>query len=53
MAQAIARTGEISPEVCRSTARARFSMEKMIKQYIEAYEALSQSRSDYSVLGAA
>jgi len=53
MAQAIARIDEISPDVCRSTARARFSMERMIQQYIATYEALSQSRSDYSVLGAA
>jgi glycosyltransferase involved in cell wall biosynthesis len=53
MAQAIARSGEISAEACRATARRRFSMEKMTSRYIAAYQALCRARSDDSVLGAA
>jgi glycosyltransferase involved in cell wall biosynthesis len=44
MAKAIARTSEINPEACRGVARARFSLDRMIKRYIALYEALAQLR---------
>jgi glycosyltransferase involved in cell wall biosynthesis len=53
MAQAIARSGEISAEACRATARRRFSIDRMTSRYMAAYQALCRARSDYSVLGAA
>ncbi len=44
MAEAIARSAEIDPQACRSAARARFSLERMIEQYIATYERLSRSK---------
>lgn len=40
MAGAIKMAGTISPELCRETARGRFSSERMIREYFELYEAL-------------
>jgi len=41
MAQAIRRADGIDPDACRRTARARFSAERMIAQYLGLYERLS------------
>ncbi|MGE5401995.1 MAG: glycosyltransferase family 4 protein [Ignavibacteriales bacterium] len=40
MAEAIKRAEEIDPEVCRQTARERFSSEKMIGSYISLYNSI-------------
>lgn len=42
MATAIARADELSPDECRKTARARFSLERMIAQYFAVYERLAE-----------
>jgi glycosyltransferase involved in cell wall biosynthesis len=41
MAQAILRTGGIDPEECRATARARFSIERMTREYIQRYARIA------------
>lgn len=38
MAGAIMRTGEINPEICRRTARERFSSGRTIKEYFRLYQ---------------
>jgi glycosyltransferase involved in cell wall biosynthesis len=40
MAAAMERVGEIDPEVCRGTARERFSAEAMVGRYLELYARL-------------
>lgn len=40
MAQAIMRSGEINPEVCRRTARERFSSGRTIKEYFRLYKKI-------------
>ncbi len=42
MAQAIQAAGDLNPEVCRQTARRRFSLERMTAQYLELYHQLSK-----------
>ena len=44
MAAAIRRAGEIDPELCRATARLRFSKEKMIAAYFDLYSRLAAGR---------
>ncbi len=41
MAAAIRQADRIDPEMCRETARARFSAERMIAQYLKLYHRLS------------
>jgi glycosyltransferase involved in cell wall biosynthesis len=41
MAAAIARVGEIDPQICRAEARRRFSLATMIGGYFAAYEQLA------------
>lgn len=40
MAGAIERAGSIDPELCRRTARERFSSERTIKEYIKLYKKI-------------
>lgn len=44
MADAIGRTGEIDGELCRRTARMRFSAQAMIEQYFALYESIVKHR---------
>jgi glycosyltransferase involved in cell wall biosynthesis len=44
MADAIHQSSNLSAEVCRETARQRFSSERMILNYFELYERVSTSR---------
>jgi len=44
MAEAIGRTGEIDRDLCRRTARVRFSAQAMIEPYFALYEAISERR---------
>ena len=37
MAAAIGKAGHLNPEVCRSSARSRFSADRMIERYFDAY----------------
>ncbi len=41
MAQALGRAGEIGAETCRAVARERFTLEKMVAGYLQAYEQLA------------
>lgn len=45
MADAIGRTGAISPDDCRATAQRRFGMERMAGAYLDRYQALAQRRA--------
>lgn len=40
MAEAVKRIGEISPEVCKASARKRFSSRRMIADYLKLYHEL-------------
>ncbi|MGE5537443.1 MAG: glycosyltransferase family 4 protein [Gemmatimonas sp.] len=41
MARALGRCGTISPELCRDTARRRFSVDRMTAQYLAVYRRLA------------
>ena len=41
MAARIAEIGSIDPELCRATARARFSVDRMIGSYLDRYHAIT------------
>jgi hypothetical protein len=41
MAEAIAAAGNIDPERCRKAARERFSLDRMVEQYLALYERLA------------
>jgi glycosyltransferase involved in cell wall biosynthesis len=43
MATAIRRTDEIAPEDCRASARRRFSLARMTRDYLALYERLSRA----------
>jgi glycosyltransferase involved in cell wall biosynthesis len=45
MAQAIARCSEIDPEICRETARRRFSSERMAADYMALYRTILGRRA--------
>jgi len=45
MADAIARTHEIDSAACRTTARARFSIRRMINRYFDAYRSIIAERT--------
>lgn len=51
MADAIRRSGEIDPDVCRRAARRRFSADRMIADYFGLYDMLTRAEevSCYSV----
>jgi glycosyltransferase involved in cell wall biosynthesis len=42
MAGAIAAAADLDPDVCRETARCRFSVERMVNQYLEVYQWLAR-----------
>jgi glycosyltransferase involved in cell wall biosynthesis len=44
MAVAMGRAGTISAEVCRDTARRRFSLDRMVAQYLAVYAKLALAR---------
>ena len=44
MADAIRRAGDIDPEVCRETARRRFTVERMAAAYLDRYDTLIHGR---------
>jgi glycosyltransferase involved in cell wall biosynthesis len=50
MARAIAAVEEIDPEICRETARRRFSLDRMTERYLEYYERIvrSTNRADHA-----
>lgn len=41
MAASIHRSAEISPDTCRNVARERFSVQRMVREYIALYERLA------------
>jgi len=43
MADAIKAVGELKSEDCRESAQRRFSADRMVKQYFEAYAAIARS----------
>jgi hypothetical protein len=43
MAAAIGRCHEISPAICRETARRRFSLERMVMHYFAIYDQLTRT----------
>jgi hypothetical protein len=43
MASAIQAAGRLDPEACRSTARDRFEVGKMIAAYFDRYRQLARS----------
>jgi glycosyltransferase involved in cell wall biosynthesis len=45
MAEAIAECGAIEPEVCRQTARVRFSAERMCAEYMRLYQQIADLSS--------
>lgn len=45
MAAAIARAATLAPRVCQAQARARFSVERMVDQYIERYRWMVSQQS--------
>jgi glycosyltransferase involved in cell wall biosynthesis len=45
MAEAIRRAPEIDPEVCRTVARERFSLGRMVDRYFEVYCRLTSART--------
>lgn len=45
MADAIRRVDSIRPEACREAARRRFSLERMVEEYLHRYELLCASPS--------
>ena len=45
MANAISRAHEIDPAACRATAQARFSVERMTRDYFSAYERIVAERA--------
>lgn len=44
MAAAIRKVHTIDPEICRSTARRRFSRERMVRDYFDLYGQLTRTR---------
>ncbi|MBW3623947.1 MAG: glycosyltransferase family 4 protein [Armatimonadetes bacterium] len=42
MADAIQAAGEIDPETCREVARERFSLERMVERYFDAYRQIER-----------
>ena len=51
MADRIGRVGKLDPEVCRSVARKRFTMEKMTQRYFETYDTISKTPSEKYQVG--
>jgi glycosyltransferase involved in cell wall biosynthesis len=53
MAQAIKHVSKINPDVCRRSARRRFSLARMTRRYFETYQRLSRAGTENAILGAA
>jgi hypothetical protein len=53
MADAIRLAGDIDPDLCRATARQRFSLEAMASSYFALYERLVRHGSARAFDGAA
>jgi glycosyltransferase involved in cell wall biosynthesis len=53
MADAIRLASTLDPSLCRSSARARFSLETMTRRYFDLYESLARSGSARPLSGAA
>ncbi|PBC06944.1 glycosyltransferase [Mesorhizobium sp. WSM3859] len=51
MAKAIIASGALDHEACRAEARRRFSLERMITSYMDAYEALAKLGTRRALLG--
>ncbi|TPI36876.1 glycosyltransferase family 4 protein [Mesorhizobium sp. B3-1-9] len=51
MAKAIVASGALDDEACRAEARRRFSLERMITSYMDAYEALAKLGTRRALLG--
>lgn len=43
MAEALLAAAKLDPEVCRETARRRFSVDRMVQRYLETYEILARA----------
>ncbi|WP_214476734.1 glycosyltransferase family 4 protein [Mesorhizobium sp. dw_380] len=52
MAQAILAAPSLDTEACRTEARRRFSLERMILSYMDAYQALARLGADHGHLAA-
>ncbi|MBW8908946.1 MAG: glycosyltransferase family 4 protein [Mesorhizobium sp.] len=52
MAQAIVAASSLDAETCRAEARRRFSLERMISSYMDAYQALARLGTDRRHLAA-
>ncbi|MBZ9769133.1 glycosyltransferase [Mesorhizobium sp. CA6] len=53
MAKAIVHSGALDHETCRAEARRRFSLERMVTSYMDAYEALAKLGTRSALLGTA
>ncbi|MBZ9865143.1 glycosyltransferase [Mesorhizobium sp. CA15] len=53
MAKAIVHSGALDHETCRAEARRRFSLERMVTSYMDAYEALAKLGTRRTLLGIA
>ena len=53
MAQAINKAEEIDPQGCRNAARAKFSLARMVRDYLALYDSLGRSTREPPLLGAA
>jgi glycosyltransferase involved in cell wall biosynthesis len=53
MADAIRNARTIDPVACREVARERFSLERMVRQYLAAYEGICRGSGGRQVSGAA
>jgi glycosyltransferase involved in cell wall biosynthesis len=51
MADAMHKAREIDPEVCRSSARMRFSLRRMTRQYLDLYRTLAGDTSPLPYFG--
>ncbi|RWH69415.1 MAG: glycosyltransferase family 4 protein [Mesorhizobium sp.] len=51
MAKAIVASGALNHEACRAEAGRRFSLERMITSYMDAYEALAKLGTRHPLLG--
>ncbi|MER8424672.1 glycosyltransferase [Mesorhizobium sp. M1403] len=53
MAEAIVAAPGLDPETCRAEARRRFSLDRMVSSYMDAYRALARLGTDSGQLAAA
>jgi glycosyltransferase involved in cell wall biosynthesis len=53
MAEAIGKTAGLDPEACRSSARSRFSADRMVQRYFETYGRIVSGAGQRRPFGAA